>query len=410
MTSRQGMTRRAVARLALAGAAGLAMPWASRRAGAATSATGPIKIGMPLALTGPLGSVGQQLKRGGEVWAKVQNAKGGLLGRQIQLVIEDTAGNPADCVRKTQEMVERDGCNIFTGITLSSEALAVAPKLDEWKAIFVSSDNGDGKLTAGALVPNFFRANISAPMGARAVSLYLRQSEFQKFYAIGMDYAWGHSSVGVFESEIKHAKKDFIGSVFSPIGTKDFSTYITKIRQSGAEALYIVMAGDDFNAFLAQAAQYELPAKVQMLTEQMELALLRAVGTASLGLVGSTRYCFTIDTPKNKEFVALWEKEHGMVPDTFEGEQWQALQVLASGIEKAGGTDTDKLREALETVAIDDIKGHVAMRKCDHQGVQGGFMVKAVKKDGVAHPVPEIIASYPGDKTTPACNKETFED
>jgi len=68
-----------------------------------------------------------------------------------------------------------------------------------------------------------------------------------------MDYAWGHSSVGVFESEINHAKKNFIGSVFSPIGTKDFSTYITKIRQSGAEALYIVMAGDDFNAFLGQA-------------------------------------------------------------------------------------------------------------------------------------------------------------
>ena len=408
MTAQIGITRRRVARLLSGGAAGLALPWAGRRAAAATGA--PVKIGMPLALTGPLGSVGQQLKRGGEAWAKAQNAKGGIIGRPIELLIEDTAGNPADCVRKAQEMVERDGCNIFTGITLSSEALAVAPKLDEWKAIFVSSDNGDGKLTASALVPNFFRANISAPMGARAVSLYLRQSEFQKFYAIGMDYAWGHSSVGVFESEIKRANKNFIGSVFSPIGTKDFSPYITKIRQSEAEALYIVMAGDDFNAFLGQAAQYKLPDKVQMLTEQMELSLLRAVGDASLGLVGSTRYCFTIPNPKNKEFVALWQKERGMVPDTFEGEQWQALQVLAAGIEKAGGTDTVKLREALESVAIDDIKGPVAMRKCDHQAVQGGFMVKAVRKDGVAHPVPEIIASYPGEKTTPACNKETFED
>lgn len=406
MIARQGITRRRAARVALAGAAGLALPWAARRATAAE----PIKIGMPMALTGPLGSVGQQLKRGGEAWAKAQNAKGGLLGRQIQLLIEDTAGNPADCVRKAQEMVERDGCNIFTGITLSSEALAVVPKLDEWKAIFVSSDNGDGKLTAGALVPNFFRANISAPMGARAVSLYLRQAKFEKYYAIGMDYAWGHSSVGVFESEIKHAKKNYVGSVFSPIGTKDFSTYITKIRESGADALYIVMAGDDFNAFLGQAAQYKLPEKVQMLTEQMELSLLRAVGDAALGLVGSTRYCFTLDNPKNKEFVALWQKEHGNVPDTFEGEQWQALQVLAAGIEMAKGTETKALREMLEMVTIDDIKGHVAMRKCDHQAVQGGFMVKAVKKEGVAHPVPEIIASYPGDKTTPACNKETFED
>ncbi len=92
MIARQGITRRRAARVALAGAAGLALPWAARRATAAE----PIKIGMPMALTGPLGSVGQQLKRGGEAWAKAQNAKGGLLGRQIELLIEDTAGDPAD--------------------------------------------------------------------------------------------------------------------------------------------------------------------------------------------------------------------------------------------------------------------------------------------------------------------------
>ena len=98
------------------------------------------------------------------------------------------------------------------------------------------------------------------------------------------------------------------------------------------------------------------------------------------------------------------------VPDNNEGEQWQALEVLGAGIEKAGSTDTDALRSALETVAIDDIKGPVAIRKCDHQAVQTGYMVKLVKGDGFSYPVPQIIATYSGDKTTPACNKMTFED
>jgi branched-chain amino acid transport system substrate-binding protein len=209
---------------------------------------------------------------------------------------------------------------------------------------------------------------------------------------------------------MKRAKKNFIGSVFSPIGTKDFSTYITKIRQSGAEAVYITMAGDDYNAFLAQAAQYRLPDKVQLLSEVVDLTVPRAVGDAALGLISSMRYCFRLDNPKNKEFVALWQKEYGAVPDNNEGEQWQALQVLAAGIEKAGSTDTTALRSALETVAIDDIKGHVAVRKCDHQAVQAGYMVKLVKADGFSYPVPQIIATYPDDKTTPACNKMTFED
>ena len=381
--------------------------WTSAQAQAGNA----IKIGMPLALTGPLGSVGQQQKRGAELHTKVTNAKGGILGRKIELLIEDTAGNPATCVRKAQEMVERHDCRLFTGITLSSEALAVVPKLAEWNSIFISSDNGDGRLTAESFVPNFFRANVSGPMGTRAISLYLRDAPFKKFFALGMDYAWGHNSVQVFEQEVSRAKKEFIGKVFSPTGTKDYSTYVTKIRQSGADAVYLVLAGDDNNAFLAQAAQYQLASKVAMLAEQLELTAMRAVGDACLGMVVSSRYAFTIDTPKNKAFVELWKAEYGgQVPDTFEGEQWQCQQFFVAGITKAGGIEADKLRPALEDLVIDDIKGKVLIRKCDHQGVQDGFVIRATKREGFAHPVPEVIATYPGDKTTPPCNKMTYDD
>ena len=160
--------------------------------GMRADAANSIKIGMPLALTGPLGSVGEQMRRGAELWAKTVNAKGGVLGRPIQLFISDTSGDPATCVRKAQEAVERDGCHLLFGMTLSSEALAVVPKLAEWNAIFISSDNGDGRLTGESFVPNFFRANISGPMGARAVSLYLRDALPSRIsYGLGMDYAAG---------------------------------------------------------------------------------------------------------------------------------------------------------------------------------------------------------------------------
>lgn len=408
MSEHLSVNRRRLMKGGLAAGAALAAP--SYFGTAASAQAGPIKIGLPLALTGPLGSVGQQQKRGAEFYAKLQNAKGGILGRQIELLIEDTAGNPANCVRKAQEMVERNNCRLLTGITLSSEALAVVPKLAEWNAIFISSDNGDGRLTAESFVPNFFRANISGPMGTRAVALYLREAKFQNFYAIGMDYAWGHNSVQVFEDEVKRAKKNFVGKVFAPTGTKDYSTYIAKIRQSGADAVFIVMQGDDNNAFLSQSKQYRLTDKVQLLTEIVDLASIRAVGDASLGLIGSSRYSFTYDHPLNKEFVDLWKAEHKTPPDTFEGEQWQCMKVFEAGIIKAGSEDADKLRPALEGLDIESVKGKVAMRKCDHQGVQQGFMVKVVKKDGFDTPIPEVIATYPGDRTTPPCNKMIYED
>ena len=372
-------------------------------------AVDPIKIGMPLALTGPLGSVGQEMKNGAELWVKVTNAKGGLLGRPIELLITDTGGDPATCVRKAQELVERDNCHVFFGMTLSSEALAVVPKLAEWNAIFMSSDNGDGRLTGSSFVPNFFRANISGPMETRAISLWLRKAEFKKFYALGMDYAWGHNSIEVFSDEVKKAKKDLVGTVFSPIGTKDFSTYITKIRQSGADACFLVLQGDDNNAFLSQAHEYRLPDKVQLITSIVDLNSIRAVGEAAIGLAGSTRYVFTIDNPANKAFVAEWQKTYNALPDVFEGEQYQACQMLQAGIEAAKSIDADKLRPALESAAIDSIKGHIAMRACDHQAVQGGYIVKVEKVEGAKLPVPKIIATFPGDEVTPACRQMTFD-
>ena len=369
----------------------------------------PIKIGMPCALTGPGGEIGGQMRRGAEFWAKTVNAAGGLLGRQIQLFVQDTAGDPASAVRKAQDVVERDGCRLLFGMTLSSEALAVVPKLAEWNAIFMSSDNGDGRLTGESFVPNFFRANTSGPMGTRAVALYLRQAGFKNFYALGMDYAWGHNSVGVFKDEVKKAGKNFLADIYSPIGTKDYSTYITKIRQSGADACFLVLQGDDNNAFLSQAKQYRLGDKVQLLTEIVDLNSIHAVGDAALGLIGSSRYTFTFPGEANAKFVAAWKQENGKVPDVFEGEQWQACQMLQAGIEKAGSIDADKLRPALETIEIDSIKGKVKMRACDHQAEQQGFMVRVARKDGFTDPVPELIATFPADQVTPACRQMTFD-
>ena len=164
-----------------------------------------------------------------------------------------------------------------------------------------------------------------------------------------MDYAWGHNSIGVFKDEIVKAKKDYVGDVFSPIGTKDFSTYITKIRQSGADVCFLVLQGDDNAAFLSQAHEYRLPDKVQLVTSIVDLNSIQAVGDAAIGLAGSTRYVFSIDNPANKAFVAAWQKDYNALPDVFEGEQYQACKMLQAGIEAAKSIEADKLRPALET-------------------------------------------------------------
>ena len=205
----------------IAAATLVASPAYLRKTVAAQS--GPIKIGLPTVVTGGYAELGSHVVRTAKLVKEMVNKNGGLLGRPIEFEIEDTQGDPAACVRKTQELVERKGCHLISGVVVSSEARAIMPKLKEWNAVFVSHGNGDGRLTTPQLlVPNFFRANVSAPMGARALALYLKDDPAKEYIAVGSDYAWGQSSVKAFGEQIEKLGKKLVDRVMTPVGNKDF--------------------------------------------------------------------------------------------------------------------------------------------------------------------------------------------
>src|SRR5256885_9984481 len=199
------MRRRDFLKVAGGAAAGVGAPIYLRTAWA----QGRIKIGMPAALSGSNAQYGIQAKRAADLFSKDVKAKG-ILGRPVEFIFEDTAGDPAAAVRKAQKLVEKDGVKFLTGVALSSEALAVSAKCPEWKVIFMSTINGAGALTAKSFHRYFFRVNTSGPMGARAVSLYLAESPMKRFFTLGSDYAWGRDRVASFTSQIPTARKDSV--------------------------------------------------------------------------------------------------------------------------------------------------------------------------------------------------------
>src|SRR5262249_32642679 len=149
--------------------------------------------------------------------------KGGVLGRPVEFIYEDTAGGPPPAVREAQKLGGEGGGEFLTGGVLSFEALAVSAKGPGGEGIFISPLHGAGALTAKSWNRYFFRVNTSGPMGARAVSLYLTESPMKRFFALGSDYAWGRDSVASFEKQITGAGKEIIGKDFPPVGTKDFA-------------------------------------------------------------------------------------------------------------------------------------------------------------------------------------------
>jgi branched-chain amino acid transport system substrate-binding protein len=372
-------------------------------------AQNPIKIGIPTVLSGGNAQYGIQAKRACELFAQDMKGKG-ILGRPIEFIYEDTASDPANAVRKAQKLVERDGVKFITGVVLSSEALAISAKCPEWKIIFMSTINGAGALTAKSYNRYFFRMNTSGPMGARAVSLYLAEAPMTRLFALGSDYAWGRDSVASFSSQIEKIKKNVVGREFPPVGTKDFASYISKIRQSKAEGVYLVLVGQDASIFLRQAHEFGLTREVKPIMEILELENMKAVGDAMEGAIGSSRYPFTIDTPRNREFVKRFHAMHNVYPDMFDGETYEGLEWLAQVIEKAGtADDVEKVIATWEDSSYEGLEGTFFMRKCDHQAVQPGFAVEAVKDPKYPHLVPKVLATYPGEKVTPKCRTEEFD-
>jgi len=400
-------TRRRFLKGALAAGAAVTAPAYLTRATAAT----PIKIGIPTVITGGYAVLGQQVVRTCKLVKKMTDAKNGVLGRPVEFLFQDTQGDPANCVRKCQEFVERDDCRIFSGVIVSSEAAAIMPKLEEWNAFFISHGNGDGRLTAELFVPRFFRANTSAPMGARAVVLYLRDAPQKTFVALASDYSWGQSSVKAFEEQIKKIGKQLVDKVFTPVGNKDYSTYITKVLQSKAEGCYIALQGDEARAFYSQATQYDLSERVQFYTEIVAQSDIEVLGKDSLGLIGGSRYPFTYDIPQNKEFVAAFNEEYpNVIPDWTDGEIYQALMILFAAIEKADSTEPMKIVTAMEDLDVTSVKGPVLMRKCDHQGENQGFVVKVANNAKYSEPIPEIVKIYPREMATPDCRSSSFSN
>ena len=398
-TIKNAATRRTILKTGIASAAMLASPTILRVAGAAT----PIKIGIPTVITGGYAVLGSQVMRTCKLVQKMTGQKG-VLGQPIEFCLRTRRVIPPTACVKFRNWWNATIAVLYPAWSYPRKPRAILPKLAEWKAFFISHGCGDGALTTKEFfVPNFFRANTSAPMGARALALYLKDSPEKNFIALGSDYAWGRSSVAAFEEQIKAIGKTLTDKIYTPVGNKDFSTYITKIMQSGVKDCYIALQGDEARGFFSQAVQYELPKRVQLLTEIVAQDNIRSLGKDSIGLTGSARYVFTYDIPQNKVFTEAFLAEYKEIPDWTDGEMYQALMILFAAIEKAGSPETDKVVTAMEDLEVTSVKGPVLMRKCDHQGENQGFVVKVASSSKYPEPVAEIVKIYSRDQITPDC-------
>jgi len=361
---------------------------------AAAAEKEPLLIGVPTALTGPYGDLGEQARRAVLLAVDEANAAGGVDGRKVEVRFLDTQAK-AEAARQQAEKLVLSGYKILTGAIASGEALAIAPQLERWDAMYVATINKADEITGKSCNRRLFRVNHPDYSDAAVVRPWLATRKEGKWAIMASDTAWGRNSAASFTKAAEATGKSVVTEGFASLGSNDFAPYIQKIADSGAQGLWVALAGRDAINFATQAKQFGLLGKVttagvSFVTDNTA----KTLGDTAKGILGVINYSSTFDSPQNKAFVAAWEKKYpGTTPSNFEGETYIGMQVIFQAVKKAGSVKPADVSAAMEGTTFDTVFGNALMRKEDHQLVVPNFFGDVIEVNGQPKPVITMVVS-----------------
>jgi branched-chain amino acid transport system substrate-binding protein len=339
----------------------------------------PIKIGVVTPLSGTYAGIGRPVRWGLELAAHEINDAGGVSGRKLVLLFEDEEANPAVAVQKAERLFQVEHVDFLTGMVNSGSTLAVGQLGERNDKLVSTTVSFADSITADKCSPNVFRVNARAEQQSNALTSWIgKDKPGAKVFAIGPDYEMGRSSVAAFKAGAAKNKIETVGEVFAPLDSKDYSQYFGQIRASRPNLIYTSVAGNDTVRLLNQLEEFGLLRGVDIVGASGTITSqnLAAIGAAAEGYVTGTGYSPKIETPENKKFVEAFRAMYKTDPDLFAADSYGLLYAYKSAVEKAGSTETDKVRAALRGLSWSTPQGQKTIRAGDNQAVQQMYIVK----------------------------------
>jgi branched-chain amino acid transport system substrate-binding protein len=322
----------------------------------ALAAEGPIKIGVLLPFTG-VGAYGaEQCRLGFEMGLGESSYQ--AAGRKIELIVEDTAGEPPVTVSKARKLIEKDHVDIFYGPWFEHTALALKGVVSHWGRPVIFPMAATLKRTKE--IPNSFNfsytvQNITAPFAKYAYE----KLGYKRAILAGSDYAWGRACVDAFAEGFKRAGGTIVEDVYVPLGTMDMSPYLDKIRARASDADFlwdfvIVADGVRFHRqFFESGLQKSL--KRFSTGDVMTTTLLGETGLACVGSYAGYSWLPEVDIPASKKFITNFEKKYpGKAADWFAASGYEGAKIILTVLENIKGKVEDKkgLVKAMATVVV----------------------------------------------------------
>lgn len=314
------------------------------------------------------------------------NAKGGVLGRQLELLTRDDAGKPEEAQRAASELVLNEHVAILTGTFASNVGLAVSDFAKQQKIPFVAAEALSDALTWERGNRYTFRIRSSTYMQAAMLAEAAAKLPAKKWAILAPNYEFGHSASDSFKKLLKQARPDveFVVEQYPPLGRIDAAAVVQVIAAAKPEALFNATFGPDLVRFVREGDNRDLFTNlsvVSVMTGQPEfLDPLKA--EAPKGWIVTGYPYDQIDKPEHKAFLAAYEKAYHDYPRAGSLSGYLTVKTVAAGIEKAGGTDPEQLVNALEGLKVESPLGPITIRAIDHQSTLGMYVGKIALKNG----------------------------
>jgi urea transport system substrate-binding protein len=328
------------------------------------STTGPIKIGVLTDLSGSIAGDGTALLAAVKLWANEVNAKGGLNGRQVQLLVEDGATDPKVFNEKAKKLVG-ENINAFIGPILAAERLATQDIVLAAHVPYLYSTFYEG----GAHGDLFFDTGEVPQQTIEPWVPWIVSNYGKKFYLIGSDYQWPRTINKVVKRVLAAQGGQVVGEEYVALGTSDFSSALTRIQAAKPNVLFSTVVGTDGIALAKQAYDYGL-SKQGIVTSGapfIESYLAGAGDKASEGINVCYGWFRDTNTPASKKFVADLAKVDPKVQPTTITEAGYAIMLFyGQAVTEAGSTDPYKVKAKMEGMTITAPEGQMTMRATDH--------------------------------------------
>jgi branched-chain amino acid transport system substrate-binding protein len=370
---RNSISRRALIKSAAGSAALIAMPAISR------AQSDAIKIGHLTPRTGFLGPLGDFAVQGIQLAAEEINAAGGVNGRKIDLVLEDSV-NPQTASAKAERLIERDKVAMLIGEISSASGLAIGQVAKRTRTVFINTGCNSDALRGSDCNQFMFHIEAANSMYVQAVGQYLLKENMvkgKKWYSLTADYAFGHDLLKVAKRFMEANGGQFAADELVPTDVSDFSPFLLKIRQARPDIVVSNLAGNQITGFLKQYSEYGLPFPVAGFA--FDTAVAWGLGKGNFSGLWPLVWHHLIDTPTSKAYIAAFQKKYNKLPDNQSWGDYFSLKIVAQSMAETKSTDPIKLAEHLRKGAKFNIgkarEGY--FRAYDNQMVMEMYAVRA---------------------------------